>query len=62
MKMSHSIYMFCIQIDTIKVSLTTSNCPSLQATQNEVFQYVRLLDTLELIASSRRRRERNWKL
>ena len=41
-RMSHSNHMLNIKIDTINLSLTTSNCPSLQATQNEVFQYVRL--------------------
>ena len=36
-KMSHSIHMLSIQIDTKSISSTTSNCPSMQATWNGVW-------------------------
>ena len=49
--------MLSIQIDVLKVlkcsftiSSTTSNVPSLQAIWNQVFHYVRVLDTLEYTA------------
>ena len=41
--------MFSIQIDT--KGLTTSNCPSLQAIWNRVFNYVRLIDAVRLLDS-----------
>ena len=52
-KRSHSIHILSIQIDTKSLelfnSLTTSNCPSLQAIWIWVFHYVRLIDAVRLL-------------
>ena len=50
-KMSHSIHMLSIQIDTksLWIGYSTSNCPSLQAIWKRVFQYVSLKDAVRLL-------------